>query len=180
MAQLSIQDTVYALFFPIKVRYAPNLEAIRESAIRLFFNPKDALNRGRFIKSRYEEDSIGIDQGESIDFAERGLAGYRVIDLINKTELRCLFIESLEWFEDYPVKGTQRLKFVYNVFNSYKETLARNTKKELLRLGVPEPTIDTIVPYLRSQDIVDYVSAVCAIILLACLTSMGNKSLQER
>ena len=180
MAQLSVQDTIYALFLPIKVRYAPNIEAVRESAIRLFFNPDDALYNGRFIKSRYEEDSIGIDQGPDIDFAERGLAGYRIIDLINKTELRSIFLGSIEWFEDYPVKGTQRLKYVYNVLNSYRATLARNTKKELLRLGVPEPTIDTIIPYFRSDDLVDYVSAVCAIILLACLTSMGNKSLQER
>ena len=178
--QVALKDTVYAVMHPINAQYAPHLEILRASAIKLFFNPSDAIRRGRLIISRYPEDSVGQDMGDDIDFTERGLAVYRILDLINKTELKSFFINSVEWFEDYPVKATQRLKYIYNVLNSYRPQLTKHAKKELLALGVPEPTIDSVILYLNTDDLVNYVSGACAIILLACLASMGNRKLQKR
>jgi hypothetical protein len=155
--KVEIESSVYAFFIPIS-RVAPSFEELRLRTLLLFY---DETNES------------------SPDEAEISYVPLRVMDLINKTELRSLFTNSVEWFNDYPTVASHNLKRVANALIPLRSKLQKNARKEGLALGIPEPTLVTCISYLTTDDVVNYVSGACSLVLLSCLANMGNRSLSE-
>jgi len=175
---ISLKDAMYTLLTPINRRYAPTIEKIRKISIPALFEPRTALYTATWYKARYPNDPNPVAQGPGIGVEEIGLAAFRIFDLINKTELKCFFKDSIEWYETYPTEGSRRLLYVLNLEASFREQLQRKAKKEMRALGIAEPTIETVMPYLEDSDPVNRASGFCAILLLSSLVSAGNKSLK--
>jgi hypothetical protein len=175
--QIQFEDAALALFQPINTKYAPNIEKVRVLAIAYMFDPERALENGRFIQVRFPNDEIGKDSGPEIDFTERFKVSSRVFDLINKTELKCLFMHSIEWYADYNPLPGRRLSQLFNLFESQKDLMEARGFKEMTALGIHEPSAKLILEYIQDLDPVNFISGCCALILISCIANLGNRAL---
>jgi hypothetical protein len=179
MPRVQLEDAIYSMFLPLNDNKYPVMELVRTALVSSLFNPETAPKQGTFIKERFPGDSIGQEAGEELDFTAQSLAGFRILDLINKTDLRCFFISGVEWFKEYPTEGTKRLRVAVNVAESLREKIEKRGKKELYALECTPQTVDSIFEYYKSNNPVDVASSVCAMTLLACLSNAGNKRLDR-
>jgi hypothetical protein len=175
--RVRLKNAIYALLVPINRRYAPTLEKIRRISVPALFDTVTANKRIPYIKPRFEGDEVGEIDGVDIDPTEIGVVGLRIFDLINKTELKCYFKSSIEWYEDYALEGTRRIKYVTALANSFKDEISQKAKKEMIALEIPEPTAVSILSYFEDEDPVNRSAGLCALLLVSCLASAANQSL---
>lgn len=177
--KVPISDAIYAMFVPLNDNKYPVMELVRRAILSNFFDKESAPKTARFIKSRFPGDVEGVDSGPDIDVTEIGLVGFRVLDMINKTPLKCYFMDSVEWYTDYPVIASKRLRFLANVALSMKDKVELRSVKEMTKLGIPRQTIDSVFTYYLSNNAVDVVSGLCALMFLSCLANVGNRALDR-
>ena len=181
MAVVPFENVIYTLLTPVNEKYAPTMEKVRLITLTGFFSTRTARETVPFIRSRFDGDAIGIEDGTEVDFTEYSQVLMRLYDLINKTPLKCYFINAIEWYTDYPSTGTRELSYIYKLANSVRDLINKRALKEMTSMEIPKQTVEAILQYYNdTSSPINSVSGYSALVLLSCIASYGNVKLEPR